>query len=100
MYAWAPPAVPLDVLSGDRRLTAQLGTSSRRAISPPSIRASSFVEALAHVRLLHYSVCSRNVDDPAVSRGFLFHTHRYWQDRILALREQVALMDEPSLGSS
>jgi hypothetical protein len=26
-----------------------------------------------------------------------FGTQRYWQDRILELREQVALMDEPPL---
>ena len=29
-----------------------------------------------------------------------FNTQRYWQDRILELREQVALMDEPPLRSS
>ena len=37
-------------------------------------------------------------DDPAFPAAFpWFNTQRYWQDRILELREQVALMDEPPL---
>jgi Ser/Thr protein kinase RdoA (MazF antagonist) len=33
-----------------------------------------------------------------LSRGLpWFNTQRYWQDRILELREQIALMDEPPL---
>ena len=37
-------------------------------------------------------------DDPAFLAAFpWFNTQRYWQDRILELREQVALMDEPPL---
>jgi len=43
----------------------------------------------------------RRWDDPAFPAAFpWFNTQRYWQDRILELREQVALMDEPPLGSS
>jgi hypothetical protein len=29
-----------------------------------------------------------------------FNTPRYWQDRIIELREQIALMDEEPLGAS
>jgi Ser/Thr protein kinase RdoA (MazF antagonist) len=37
-------------------------------------------------------------EDPAFPMAFpWFNTVRYWQDRILELREQVALMDEPPL---
>jgi hypothetical protein len=37
-------------------------------------------------------------DDPAFPVAFpWFGTVRYWQDRILELREQVALMAEESL---
>ena len=37
-------------------------------------------------------------DDPAFPAAFpWFGTQRYWQDRILELREQIALMDEPPL---
>jgi Ser/Thr protein kinase RdoA (MazF antagonist) len=40
-------------------------------------------------------------DDPAFPAAFpWFNTQRYWQDRILELREQVALMDEPPLGTN
>ena len=41
---------------------------------------------------------ARRWDDPAFPAAFpWFNTQRYWQDRILELREQVALMDEPPL---
>ncbi len=56
-------------------------------------------EALRTLRLLHYSAwLAMRWDDPAFPRAFpWFNTQRYWQDRILELREQVALMDEPPL---
>ena len=57
------------------------------------------IEALRTLRLLHYSAwLARRWDDPAFPAAFpWFNTVRYWQDRILELREQVALMDEPPL---
>jgi Ser/Thr protein kinase RdoA (MazF antagonist) len=57
------------------------------------------VEALRTLRLIHYSAwIARRWDDPAFPAAFpWFGTQRYWQDRILELREQVALMDEPPL---
>jgi Ser/Thr protein kinase RdoA (MazF antagonist) len=57
------------------------------------------VEALRTLRLLHYSAwLAMRWDDPAFPAAFpWFNTQRYWQDRILELREQVALMDEPPL---
>ncbi len=57
------------------------------------------VEALRTLRLLHYSAwIARRWDDPAFPAAFpWFNTQRYWQDRILELREQVAAMDEPAL---
>ena len=40
----------------------------------------------------------RRWDDPAFPAAFpWFNTPRYWQDRILELREQIALMDEAPL---
>ena len=55
--------------------------------------------ALRTLRLLHYSAwIARRWDDPAFPAAFpWFNTQRYWQDRILELREQIALMDEPPL---
>ena len=63
-------------------------------------RELTLVEALRTLRLIHYSAwLARRWDDPAFPAAFpWFNTQRYWQDRILELREQVALMDEPALG--
>ncbi|MBI5437464.1 MAG: serine/threonine protein kinase [Nitrosomonadales bacterium] len=57
------------------------------------------IEALRTLRLIHYSAwVARRWDDPAFPAAFpWFNTQRYWQDRILELREQIALMDEPPL---
>ena len=54
---------------------------------------------LRTLRLLHYSAwIARRWDDPAFPAAFpWFGTQRYWQDRILELREQIALLDEPPL---
>ena len=62
-------------------------------------RELHLIEALRTLRLIHYSgwLASR-WDDPAFPAAFpWFNTQRYWQDRILELREQVALMAEPPL---
>jgi Ser/Thr protein kinase RdoA (MazF antagonist) len=63
-------------------------------------RELALVEALRTLRLIHYSAwLARRWDDPAFPAAFpWFNTQHYWQDRILELREQVALMDEPALG--
>ena len=60
-------------------------------------RELHLVEALRTLRLIHYSAwLARRWDDPAFPAAFpWFNTERYWQDRILELREQIALMDEP-----
>ncbi|MES2353688.1 MAG: serine/threonine protein kinase [Pseudomonadota bacterium] len=60
------------------------------------------IEALRTLRLLHYSAwLARRWNDPAFPAAFpWFNTQRYWQDRILELREQIALMDEPPLWSA
>lgn len=57
------------------------------------------IEALRTLRLLHYSAwLARRWDDPAFPAAFpWFNTQRYWQDRVLEMREQIALMDEPPL---
>jgi Ser/Thr protein kinase RdoA (MazF antagonist) len=57
------------------------------------------IEALRTLRLIHYAAwLARRWDDPAFVVAFpWFNTQRYWQDRILELREQIALMDEEPL---
>jgi len=62
-------------------------------------RELQLVEALRTLRLIHYSGwLAQRWTDPAFPASFpWFNTQRYWQDQILALREQAALMDEPAL---
>jgi len=62
-------------------------------------RELALIEPLRTLRLLHYSAwIARRWNDPAFPAAFpWFNTQRYWQDRILELREQVALMDEAPL---
>jgi Ser/Thr protein kinase RdoA (MazF antagonist) len=62
-------------------------------------RELHLVEALRTLRLIHYSAwLARRWSDPAFPAAFpWFNTQRYWQDRVLELREQVAAMDEPPL---
>jgi Ser/Thr protein kinase RdoA (MazF antagonist) len=57
------------------------------------------IEALRSLRLLHYSAwLAQRWTDPAFKQAFpWFNTQRYWQDRILEMREQIALMDEAPL---
>ena len=57
------------------------------------------IEPLRTLRLIHYSAwIARRWDDPAFPPAFpWFNTSRYWQDRILELKEQAALMDEAPL---
>ena len=62
-------------------------------------RELHLLEALRTLRLIHYSAwLAQRWDDPAFPRAFpWFNTQRYWQDRILELREQVAAMEEGPL---
>jgi Ser/Thr protein kinase RdoA (MazF antagonist) len=62
-------------------------------------RELQLVEALRTLRLLHYSAwLARRWDDPAFPIAFpWFNSARYWQDRVLELREQIAAMQEPAL---
>jgi Ser/Thr protein kinase RdoA (MazF antagonist) len=57
------------------------------------------LEALRSLRLLHYSAwLAQRWADPAFKAAFpWFNTQRYWQDRILEMREQIALMDDAPL---
>ncbi|MGC9237456.1 MAG: serine/threonine protein kinase [Thiomonas sp.] len=87
------------LLSGDaadmrRQFDALLrGYTLFRDFNP---QETHLIEALRTLRLLHHSawIASR-WHDPAFPAAFpWFGSARYWQDRILELREQVALMQE------
>ena len=62
-------------------------------------RELALIEPLRTLRLLHYSAwIARRWDDPAFPAAFpWFNTQRYWEDRILELREQIAAMQEETL---
>jgi Ser/Thr protein kinase RdoA (MazF antagonist) len=90
------------LLSGSRAdMTAQLcdivaGYEDFYEFQPKQLH---LIEALRSLRLIHYSAwLAQRWSDPAFKQAFpWFNTQRYWQDRILEMREQIALMDEPVL---
>ena len=90
------------LLSGERdEMARQLADVLRgyRCFFDFEPRELHLVEALRTLRLIHYAAwLARRWDDPAFPHAFpWFNTQRYWQDRILELREQIALMDEAPL---
>lgn len=62
-------------------------------------RELALIEGLRSLRLLHYSAwLARRWDDPAFPMSFpWFANERYWGDQVLALREQLAALDEAPL---
>ncbi len=86
-------------LSGDRtEQTPQLealleGYQSFRRFDP---RELHLIEALRSLRIMHYAAwLARRWADPAFKVAFpWFDSPRYWDEHVLALREQVALMQE------
>ena len=89
-------------LSGDRsEQTPQLenlleGYSEFREFDA---RELHIVEALRSLRILHYAAwIARRWEDPAFKTSFpWFDTPKYWDEHILSLREQIALMQEGPL---
>ena len=89
-------------LSGDRAyMTSRLhdlldGYTEFRDFHPAELH---LVEALRSLRLIHYAGwLAMRWEDPAFPLAFpWFNTQRYWQDHILTLREQSALMQEEPL---
>jgi Ser/Thr protein kinase RdoA (MazF antagonist) len=87
------------LLSGDRAsMSRQLSrvVAGYEDFAELDRRELHLLEALRTLRLIHYSAwIARRWDDPAFPAAFpWFNTQRYWQDRILELREQIALMEE------
>lgn len=90
------------LLSGDRRqMTAQLdevlsGYTEFMDFNP---RELYLIEPLRTLRIIHYSAwLARRWDDPTFPMHFpWFAEPRYWEEQILALREQMAIMNEAPL---
>ena len=89
-------------LSGDReeqtpQLNALLeGYTAFRTFNALELH---LIEALRSLRIMHYAAwLARRWDDPAFKVAFpWFDSRRYWDEHVLALREQVALMQEQPL---
>ena len=89
-------------LSGDRdEQTPQLeklldGYTEFRSFDA---RELHLIEALRTLRIMHYAAwLAKRWQDPAFQHAFpWFNSHRYWDEHILSLREQVALMEEQPL---
>ena len=89
-------------LSGDREeQTPQLAAllEGYQSFRTFDARELHLVEALRSLRIMHYAAwLARRWEDPAFKAAFpWFDSRRYWDDHVLALREQVALMQEPPL---
>lgn len=90
------------LLSGDRtEMSRQLTylLEGYRTFRDFNLSELYLIEALRTLRLIYHSAwLARRWNDPAFPRAFpWFNGDRYWQDRILELREQIALMEEMPL---
>lgn len=89
-------------MSGDRaEQTPQLAAllEGYQLFRPFDARELHLVEALRSLRIMHYAAwLARRWGDPAFKIAFpWFDSRRYWDDHVLTLREQIALMQEPPL---
>ena len=90
------------LLSGDTgEMEQQLGDviEGYRQFCPFDTRELQLVEALRTLRMLHHAAwLARRWEDPAFPRAFpWFDSPRYWEDLVLSLREQLAIMQEPAI---
>ncbi|MCB1845004.1 MAG: serine/threonine protein kinase, partial [Halioglobus sp.] len=89
-------------LSGDRdEQTPQLATllEGYQEFRQFNARELHLVEALRSLRMMHYAAwLARRWADPAFKQAFpWFNSRRYWDEQILTLREQTALVQESPL---
>jgi Ser/Thr protein kinase RdoA (MazF antagonist) len=90
------------LLSGDRAsMTRQLAAviEGYRTFADFDARELWLIEPLRTLRMIQHSAwLAERWNDPAFPAAFpWFGTQRYWQDQILALKEQIAAMDESPL---
>ena len=89
-------------LSGDRsEQTPQLETllEGYTEFREFDARELHLIEALRTLRIMHYAAwLGRRWQDPAFERAFpWFDSRRYWDEHVLSLKEQAALMQEQPL---
>ena len=90
------------MLSGDRQQQLlQLDTlvEAYEEFHPFDTSQLTLIEPLRAMRMVHYMAwLSRRWEDPAFPRAFpWFAEDKYWEGQILALKEQLAALQEPPL---
>jgi Ser/Thr protein kinase RdoA (MazF antagonist) len=90
------------LLSGDRgEMRGQLAAllEGYEEFNDLDYRELHLIEPLRTLRMIHYAAwLGRRWHDPAFPLAFpWFNTTRYWEDHVLALREQAALLEESPL---
>ncbi|GGW80322.1 serine/threonine protein kinase [Alteromonas halophila] len=93
------------MISGDRQQQLlQLDTllEAYEEFQPFDSRELALIEPLRAMRMVHYMAwLSRRWEDPAFPRAFpWFAEDKYWENQILALKEQRSALDEPPLSLS
>ena len=90
------------MLSGDRQqqqLQLDILVEAYEEFADFDSRQLSLIEPLRAMRMIHYMAwLSRRWQDPAFPRAFpWFAEDKYWEQQILALKEQLAVLQEPPL---
>lgn len=90
------------MLTGDRPqrlLQLEILLESYEEFCEFDSRELQLIEPLRAMRMLHYNAwLSRRWDDPAFPMNFPWYAEeRYWEQQILAFKEQLAVLDEPVL---
>ncbi|WP_416306661.1 serine/threonine protein kinase [Neptunicella sp. SCSIO 80796] len=93
------------MLSGDRQeQLLQLDTliSAYEEFADFDMSQLSLIEPLRAMRMIHYmGWLARRWQDPAFPRAFpWFSSERYWEEQVLALKEQLSALQEPALSLS
>ena len=108
LLAWGVGALgesDYEVQSDLERVRARLEATARELaeaydeFASLDVREVALIEPLRTLRIMHHAAwIGRRWNDPAFPVAFpSFNTLRYWSDHVLALKEQLAALDEPPL---
>lgn len=90
------------MLAGDRQqqtLQLEVLLEAYEAFCDFDRRELKLIEPLRAMRMLHYNAwLSRRWEDPAFPMNFPWYAEdKYWEQQILAFKEQLAMLDEPPI---
>ncbi|QFU24722.1 serine/threonine protein kinase [Shewanella eurypsychrophilus] len=85
--------------SSQRQLQLEILLEAYEEFCEFDAKELKLIEPLRAMRMLHYNAwLSRRWDDPAFPMNFPWYAEeRYWEQQILAFKEQLAVLDEPAL---